>query len=154
MVALDHASKEGEGVRGLIVSLLTIFDVDNNRRLTKQEYAQAAGPLGFDVNEEAWASLCQRFGDKTSKAKKQVSDNTEEDLDLSLLGAFFANKYDSLLEEIVRRLLRGIISTNSRAQALEKRMHDVERLLDSTLRREIREREHRVNKTLRRWRHQ
>jgi hypothetical protein len=128
----------GEGLKGLLVSLLSLFDTDNTRQLTQDEYVAAAAPLGFDVSPEAWAKLCARFGDQQSKKPRATGDDAaapafDTSLDLTLLGAYFSNKYDHLLEEVVRRLLKGIVSTNSRAAALEKRLGAVEGLLDSTI---------------------
>jgi hypothetical protein len=94
---------QGEGLKGLLISLLTIFDVDGTRNLTKDEYVQAAGPLGIDVSDSAWAALCVRFGNESTKKRPTTAPEDQESvdtsLDLTLLGAYFSNKYDSVLEE-------------------------------------------------------
>ena len=66
---------ESEGLRGLLISLLSLMDVDKTRPLTKHEYVQAAGPLGFDVTDEAWSSLCARFGNETTRTNGQENDD-------------------------------------------------------------------------------
>ena len=144
---------ESEGLRGLLISLLSLMDVDKTRTLTKHEYVQAAGPLGFDVTDEAWSSLCARFGNETTRTNGQENDD-DTHLDLNMIGAYFVNKYDPLLEEIIRRLLIGIVNNSVRSTRLEARLRTVEEHLESTSMREIREREMRINKTLRRWRQQ
>ena len=172
----------GDTINGLLVSLLTIFDTDNDHCLNRDEFEQAATPLGFDTSAEAWATLVERFGDKISKGASAGGDTfgdratasrraaaavaaptadedgapvvEQESLDLSLLGAYFANKYDSLLEGLLRRLMRGIIYTNQRNADLESRLRIVEEHLEQTSMRTMRERQSKINKTLRRWRHQ
>ena len=99
------AGVKGEGLRGLLISLLTIFDVNKTGFLSKHEYEQAAGPLGFDTSDDAWTALCQKFGDKTSRQRPVTAEGiTDTQLDMQLIGAYFSNKYDPLLEEILRRL--------------------------------------------------
>ena len=142
---------EEHGIKGLLVSLLTLFDTNRTNSLSKEEYLQAAAPLGFDISDAAWMALCARFGDKTSKEMKAVHDG-REDLDLNLLGSYFANKYDKLLEEVLRRLLKGIINTNARETALEKRVKKMEEHLETALTQQERERQHKIAKTLRQWR--
>ena len=150
---MDVDSQDGPGhVTGLLVSLLSIFDYNGNGLLTKEEFVNAAGPMGFDVSDASWDELYRRYGDKNNKQA------TEEEmatvfLDLNLLGHYFANRYDTLLEGIMRRLVNGIISATDRGNALEKRLRVVEEHLEATSYREKRDREARVNQTLRRWKH-
>ena len=100
---------------------------------------QAAGALGFDVTDEAWSSLCARFGNETTRTNGQENDD-DTHLDLNMIGAYFVNKYDPLLEEIIRRLLIGIVNNSVRSTRLEARLRTVEEHLESTSMREIRER--------------
>ena len=125
---LDVGADEsgGDGYKGLLISLLTIMDVDHEQTLSQAEYEQAAKPLGFDASDDAWAALCARFGDKSSKERPKTADGKvdvkDTALDLSLLGAYFQNRYDSLLEELLRRLLKGIVYTNKLSERLDKRL--------------------------------
>ena len=152
-IGADEAG--GEGYRGLLVSLLTIMDIDHEQTLSQAEYVQAAKPLGFDATDDAWAGLCARFGDKTSKERPKTAEEVKDTaLDLKLLGAYFQNRYDSLLEELLRRLLKGIVYTSKRSEELDRRLQIVEDTLDTTVLKEKREREAKVQKTLRRWKHQ
>ena len=105
------------------------------------------------MTDEAWSSLCARFGNETTRTNGQENDD-DTHLDLNMIGAYFVNKYDPLLEEIIRRLLIGIVNNSVRSTRLEARLRTVEEHLESTSMREIREREMRINKTLRRWRQQ
>lgn len=146
--------EDAEGVRGVLISLLTLFDTNGNRTLTKEEYKNAAGSLGFDTGDAAWEALCRRFGDKNNQQSSTTEEMVEHAfLDLNLLGSYFANKYDRLLEEILRRVVGGIINSNTRSATLEARMEKMEAHLEMTSMREERERTARVNQTLRRWKH-
>ena len=129
---LEAASQREEGgLSGLLISFLTLFDVNSTRRLTHDAFAQAATPLGFDTSPEAWAALCDRFGDATSKqGKRRPKSEGDETLDLSLLSAHFQNRYDALLEDVIRRLLKGIIHVNAKAIGLEQRLLLVEEELE------------------------
>ena len=148
------ADQPGEGLRGLLVSLLTIFDRDHSRTLTKEQFSQAAEPLGFDTSDEAWLALCGRFGDKTSKQRPTTAEGIiDTALDLSLLGEYFSNKYDPLLEDILRRVVRGVATTWTHACNVDRRLRVVEEHLENTSMRDVRERELKINRTLRRWKH-
>ena len=77
--------------------------VENSKRLTRDEYSNAAGPLGFDTTHEAWLALCARFGDKSSNVYKVLflimtflgsvltSTNILDMSDLMILGMAFPN---------------------------------------------------------------
>lgn len=146
--------EKGEGLRGLLISLLTIFDVKKTGTLTQDEYKAAAGPLGFDTSEEAWHALVLKYGEKNANNRPSTAEGAPTDaqvLDMQLIGAYFSNKYDPLLEEILRRLIRGIISTNARSESLEKRLKVVEDHLEATSMRAMRERDMKIKKTLRFW---
>lgn len=148
---------EGSSLRGLLISLLTIFDINHNKTLTQEEFTQAATPLGFDTGPGAWEQVCNRFGDLSSK-KRSTADTAEEDeggrsIDLTLVGSYFANRYDPVLEELLRRLLTGIMNASARNLQLERRLRVVEEHLEQTSMREQRERQHKINQTLRRWKH-
>ena len=147
------AAESGDGMRGLLISLLTIFDVNKTGTLSHEEYSDAAGPLGFDTSDEAWHALVLKFGEKNANERPSTADGIDESqvLDMQLIGAYFSNKYDPLLEEILRRLIRGIISTNKRSAQLEHRLKVVEDHLEVTSMREMREREMKIKKTLRFW---
>ena len=94
------------------------MDIDHEQTLSQAEYVQAAKPLGFDATDDAWAGLCARFGDKTSKERPKTAEEVKDTaLDLKLLGAYFQNRYDSLLEELLRRLLKGIVYTSKRSRS-------------------------------------
>ena len=130
----NGVAEGGEGTRGLLVSLLTLFDINHSKNLSRHEYAQAAGPLGFDTSVDAWLQLCGRFGDKSSKKQLEkhqdgrpvTGGEVDTTLDLTLLGEYFSNKYDPLLEELLRRLLRGVINVSARSAMLERRLRVVE----------------------------
>ena len=137
---------QSEELKGLLISMLTIFDLDRSRTLSKDEYVRAAAPLGFDVSDSAWIKLRRRFGD--------VKEGQEDGgIDLDLIGGFFANKYDTVLQEMLRHLLIGVVNTNSRNAQLEKRLRAAEEHLEATSMREMREKENRIAQTIRRWRH-
>ena len=149
ILEVDQTAGEGGGIRGLLVSLLTIMDVNHNGVLSREEFTLAAEPLGFDVSDGAWADLRQRFGDQ--QQDKPASEQADV-VDLSLVGALFSNKYDPLLEELLRRLLKGVMVTHRYARQMEGRLRVVEEHLEQTSMRELRERKQRIEKTLRRWR--
>ena len=69
--------KKGEALRGLLVSLLTLFDTNNNQSLTQDEYMAAAEALGYDTSSTAWDDLCARYGDQTTKQGRPVAEVRE-----------------------------------------------------------------------------
>jgi hypothetical protein len=146
------AGGEG-GAKGLLVSLLTLMDVNRNNVLTHGEYASTAQPLGFDVSTEAWVELVDRFGDQNRDKSDWRRDPLLDSIDLSLLSGYTSTKIDPLIEELLRRLLRGVMNTFRYNQQLEKRLQVVEQHLDHFVLGAEREKQRKVNLTLRRWKH-
>ena len=102
---LQEGGSSGVAMRGLLVSLLTIFDTNGSKHLSKDEFVDAAGPLGYDATDKAWAALRARFGDRIVREDDPEGEHSQ--LDLDLVGEHFKHKYDSVLEELLRRLLKG-----------------------------------------------
>jgi hypothetical protein len=147
------AGGEG-GAKGLLVSLLTLMDVNRNNVLTHGgEYASTAQPLGFDVSTEAWVELVDRFGDQNRDKSDWRRDPLLDSIDLSLLSGYMSTKIDPLIEELLRRLLRGVMNTFRYNQQLEKRLQVVEQHLDHFVLEAEREKQRKMNLPLHRWKH-
>ncbi|KOO23069.1 hypothetical protein Ctob_010466 [Chrysochromulina tobinii] len=129
------------------------MDVNRNNVLTHGEYASTAQPLGFDVSTEAWVELVDRFGDQNRDKSDWRRDPLLDSIDLSLLSGYTSTKIDPLIEELLRRLLRGVMNTFRYNQQLEKRLQVVEQHLDHFVLGAEREKQRKVNLTLRRWKH-
>lgn len=148
---LDGDTDAG-GVKGLVVSLLAIFDTNGSGRLSKGEFSEGASALGFHHDEKAWGSLHARYGDREQAMEQRAGE--EQSLDLNLIGAYFQNKFDPVLEAVMRRLLMAIMFNNERSVAVDARLRAVEAKLESSAEREARERQHRANQVIRKWKHQ
>ena len=144
---------QGASLKGLLISLLTLFDVNRSGSLTQEEFSQAAAPVGFKVSDEAWAALCARFGNELTSEVAAAAGESDA-IDLSLFGTYFSNRYDALLEELLRRLMCGVVNCHAKNVQLERRLRSVEDHLAATSIRVEQERRHKIQRTLRRWRHQ
>ena len=123
----DIMEAVGEGsARGLLVTLLNLFNTDGDPTLSRTEFTRAALALGYDTSDESWAQLCKRFAKKEEATVEKerdpyaaLFDSDEAQLDLSLLGEHFRNKYDDLLEACLRQCLRGIVTLSTRLSIVE-----------------------------------
>lgn len=115
-----------EGTRGLLVSLVNIFDEDGTHELTRKEFSDSAKVLGYDTSDQAWGAMRKRFGAK-------MSDLGEEFLDLSLVGDHFrSGPGNPVLEELFRKLLGGMVALSARVHNLEDSVDAVEAKSAST----------------------
>ena len=111
MEAVDGES----AVRGLLVTLLNLFNVDSGSTLSRLEFTAGAAALGYDISDEKWAGLYKRFAMANAPDDE---DHEVEELDLSLLGERFRAMYDPLLEALLRQTLRGLIFQSARISKL------------------------------------
>ena len=86
MEAVDGES----AVRGLLVTLLNLFNVDSGSTLSRLEFTAGAAALGYDISDEKWAGLYKRFAMANAPDDE---DHEVEELDLSLLGERFHDAY-------------------------------------------------------------
>lgn len=110
-----------DAARGLLVTLLHLFNTDGGDFLSRDEFSTGAKALGYDTSDEAWHSLCMRFW--SSSQATETGEQNEVQLDLSNVAYHFRNKYDHLLEEILRQALRGITTLHERCDQLQKVRH-------------------------------
>ena len=47
-----------DAARGLLVTLLHLFNTDGGDFLSRDEFSTGAKALGYDTSDEAWHSLC------------------------------------------------------------------------------------------------
>ena len=118
MEAVDGES----AVRGLLVTLLNLFNVDSGSTLSRLEFTAGAAALGYDISDEKWAGLYKRFAMANAPDDE---DHEVEELDLSLLGERFRAMYDPLLEALLRQTLRGLIFQSARISKLEESLDSV-----------------------------
>lgn len=128
-------------VRGLLVTLVNLFDTDNTRTLDIKSFEAGAAALGYSCSESSWSALCKRLG-----ASSTVSSEGNPCLDIGLLADHFSNRYDAVLEEVLKRLLSGMIALASRASSLEA-------AVDGLVNRDERERERKLKMVILRWKH-
>ena len=125
----DLADTVEGGPRGLLVTLLNLFDTDADASLTRKEFEAGVKALGYEFSESTWAQMFGRFGQTLGN---RIGDPMKSDeLDLSLLGDFFRNKYDPLLEDTLRQLMRGVVSLASRVSGLEAEVSSLHSKLES-----------------------
>ena len=167
------AACEATGVKGLMVALLGIFDTDGSHELSREEFSFNAAALGYEASDAAWASLCNRFGlvrpdEQVKSATPQgqgspqgraspqrrgnrspgpdAAEEEEENLDLGLVADHFVNRYDPVLEGILRQMMGGLRHIVARVGALEETM-------DTVHGSSMRDRDRKMERTLRRWQH-
>ena len=138
------------GARGLLVTLLNLFNTDGEAKfLAYSEFASSAAALGYDTSENAWAQLCTRFNNRNaappSPGKDGPAAGTEEQLDLRLMGEHFRNRYDNLLEDLLRQQMRGLMHLAARVTGLEEAMYEVQN-------KGTKERELKLQRVVRYWR--
>lgn len=164
---------EATGVKGLIVAMLGIFDTDGSAKLSREEFGLSASALGYEASPAAWQSLCNRFGlvkpgspppspeasspdkglndpagkggrNRSPTRRAETPDPADENLDLGLISNHFANKYDTVLEGVLRQIMGGLVHTAARVSALEETMEEVHGA-------SIRDRERKMEAVMRRW---
>ena len=80
-----------------------------------------------------------------SPGKDGPAAGTEEQLDLRLMGEHFRNRYDNLLEDLLRQQMRGLMHLAARVTGLEEAMYEVQN-------KGTKERELKLQRVVRYWR--
>jgi len=115
-----------DAARGLLVTLLHLFNYDGGETLYRDEFSIAGKALGYDTGDEAWHQLCMRFWSSAQAQRSPSPGGTKQEdkeLDLSNVAYHFRNKYDNLLEEILRQTLRGLTTLSARMSSVETELH-------------------------------
>ena len=99
---INDQEKAGAPLSGMLISWLSLFDFDERKKLTEEQWKTCAEALMFETSSAEWELLRQRHGDANSQG-----------LDISLLSSWFANEHSVVLDRMLRRLMR----TTARALA-------------------------------------
>lgn len=154
-----------DGARGLLVTLVSLFNLDGGDSLSHEHFCLGAEALGYDSSEIAWKQVCSRLGvvnvpSPTREPPREVSPTRggsspktkaspptmHAELDLALTGEYFGNKYDHLLQGVLQQQLRGMMSLAARVSTLEE-------TVDGLTGRAGRERERKLQGMMMRWKH-
>ena len=143
---------EATGVRGLLTCVLSIFDTSCARQLSQDVVRLNAAALGYELTDEVWMALCKRLG--------TVGGNGTN-LDLHMTSDHFSNKYDTVLEGILRQMMRGLAQQQQRLSELEdqlevltmQRLSGLEERFDALTGGAERDRKRRLEAVARRWKH-
>ena len=151
-----------DGVHGLLVGLVTLFDEDGSGQLERGEFDGCARLLGFDTSDAAWVGLCRRFGtiappmtqrELEESMWKKSPPKRPDNLDVRLLRDHFLHEHTPVLEAILRRLLGGVRrlgeDLTARVAGLEK---SVEAINNTQSVRDEQERRVKLHNAMRAWR--
>ena len=58
----SHEAGGGASQAGLLVALMSLFDTDGSRTLTREEWMGGNEALELETSEEEWQALLKRFG--------------------------------------------------------------------------------------------
>ena len=115
---------------GLLVALMSLFDSDGNRTLTRDEWMGGNEALELETSESEWQALLKRFHGLSTG----VVDFAEA---VEMFGEI--KPVEGFLEEVLRRFMRSLVSLTQRVRAAEQAS--------------MRERQSKLNAILRTWKH-
>ena len=115
---------------GLLVALMSLFDSDGNRTLTRDEWMGGNEALELETSESEWQALLKRFHGLSTG----VVDFAEA---VEMFGEI--KPVEGFLEEVLRRFMRSLVSLTQRVRAAEQAS--------------MRERQTKLNAILRTWKH-
>ena len=126
----------GGGSGALLIALMNIFDTEGAHCLSKEAFVKCTSALGYVSSDTSWEALAKRFGLVQPEAPKLTEEEAlwrrphsppapKQILDLGLVADHFVNKYDSVLEELLRRLLGGILTLADRVQSTEADIYNI-----------------------------
>ena len=129
--------------------MLGIFDIDGSRELSKAELGLNADALGYLASDATWDVLVKRFGtvDRGSPPDADAAKKLAPDpLDLQLVGDYFSNKHDALLECVLRQMMKGLKHLSARCAQLELSVDELSGGAE-------RDRQRKLSSIVRRWQH-
>eukprot|EP00966_Prymnesium_polylepis_P265628 6136374-Prymnesium_polylepis.1 len=125
----DRASESP--IHELLVCLLACFD-DGTEKLHKELWEAKAKAVGYIADEGEWKHLMGRFALRPDQ--KGFGEPDEPNcLNLGLVGTYFANKHGEVIQELIRRMMIGLVRSQARADGLEERLEVAEAILDRTV---------------------
>ena len=136
----QHAS-----LPGLLISYLTIMDFDETRLLTHERWKACASALEFDTEDHEWEELMGRYGHR--------DEDLADHLDIHLIAGWFCTHHTVVLEKMLRRFLRGMVSMRKQLDHLEKEQKEHGEQLAAMSARVEAERNHKMQRVLREWKY-
>ena len=135
----DHV--EGMPLPGMLIAVLTLFDVDGTNNLSEQEWLDGNEALELSTSKSEFQRL------RRATPGNDSSTNSEELNFAKTMGIYGSRKpVEGYLEDVLRRLMKAIISLTGRVKRIQE-------VLDRTVLLEEITRKNRVAKVLRQWAH-
>ena len=124
----------------LLIALLSLFDFNGTGALSDSEWQRGNQALENQTSDAEFEELCNRFGRSTEDGETVLDYR-------KALGIFGARKpIEGHMEDLMRRLMKSLMAMTARIVGLEE-------ILQRTSREAEVERERRLGRVMRTWRH-
>ena len=129
---------------GLLVALMTLFDGDGSRTLSKTEWMDGNAALDLSTSDDEWEMLLQRFGSDSE---------TPDEISFANMMSIFGDMkpVEGFLEEILRRFMRTFVTMSARMNDNERQLRTISKKLNITEQKSEKQRQQLLAKIVRRW---
>ena len=135
----DH--EEGMPLPGMLIAVLTLFDIDGTNELSEQEWLEGNEALELSTSRKEFQQL------RRSTPGNDDTTNPDELNFSKTMGIYGSRKpVEGYIEDVLRRLMKAIISLNGRFKRIQE-------VLDRTVLVEEISRKNKISRVVRQWAH-